>query len=92
MLHHIKNCTKDEAHRQLGENEWLTTLDELDAFISILYARGIFGAINLQLDSLWSVVLGPLFSAILWREIDSENLWNFCDSTKHYTIWMPSKR
>ncbi|GFV69190.1 DDE_Tnp_1_7 domain-containing protein [Trichonephila clavipes] len=40
MLRPIKNCTEEEAHRQLGENEWSTTVDELDAFISILYARG----------------------------------------------------
>ncbi|GFV30314.1 piggyBac transposable element-derived protein 3 [Trichonephila clavipes] len=63
FLCHIKNSTEEEAHRQLGENEWSTTLDELDAFISILYARGIYGANNLELDSLWSVVCAP-FSAI----------------------------
>ncbi|GFU14616.1 hypothetical protein TNCV_1265491 [Trichonephila clavipes] len=28
------------AHRQMGKNEWPTTLDELDVFISILYDRG----------------------------------------------------
>ncbi|GFS69276.1 HTH La-type RNA-binding domain-containing protein [Trichonephila clavipes] len=39
MLPHIKNCTEVEARRLLGENEWSTTLDELDAFISILYGR-----------------------------------------------------
>ncbi|GFW78140.1 hypothetical protein TNCV_136091 [Trichonephila clavipes] len=38
MLRHIKNCTKEEAHRQLGENERSTTLGELDVFTSILYA------------------------------------------------------
>ena len=61
MLRHIKNCTKEKAHRQQGKNEWSTTLDKLDAFISILYARGIYNANNLELDSLWSVVWGPLF-------------------------------
>ncbi|GFV61791.1 transposable element Tcb1 transposase [Trichonephila clavipes] len=40
MLRYIKNCAEEEAHRHLGKNEWSTTLDELDAFISILYARG----------------------------------------------------
>ncbi|GFR33596.1 hypothetical protein TNCT_130251 [Trichonephila clavata] len=48
MLRHIKNCNEEEAHRQLGTNERCTTLDELDAFISILCARGIFGAKNLE--------------------------------------------
>ncbi|GFX25057.1 hypothetical protein TNCV_4260241 [Trichonephila clavipes] len=40
MLRHINNCTEEEAHRQLGENEWSTTLDEPDAFISIVHVRG----------------------------------------------------
>ncbi|GFX20361.1 DDE_Tnp_1_7 domain-containing protein [Trichonephila clavipes] len=61
MLRRIKNCTKEKVHRQLGKNEWRTTLDELDAFISILYARCIYDANNLELDSLWSVVWGPAF-------------------------------
>ncbi|GFW27580.1 uncharacterized protein TNCV_4282811 [Trichonephila clavipes] len=38
VLRRIKNCTEEEAHWQLGKNKWSTTLDELDAFISILYA------------------------------------------------------
>ncbi|GFX97481.1 hypothetical protein TNCV_2840411 [Trichonephila clavipes] len=25
MLRHIKNCTEEEVHRQLGKNEWSTT-------------------------------------------------------------------
>ncbi|GFW89313.1 uncharacterized protein TNCV_3966031 [Trichonephila clavipes] len=66
MLHDIKNCTEEEAHRQMGKNEWSTTLDELDTFISILYARCIYGTNNIELDSLWSVVWGPSF---------------FCDTT-----------
>ncbi|GFU84969.1 hypothetical protein TNCV_3896961 [Trichonephila clavipes] len=41
MLRHIKICAEREAHHQLGKDERSTTLDELDAFISILYARGI---------------------------------------------------
>ncbi|GFW02175.1 uncharacterized protein TNCV_4144411 [Trichonephila clavipes] len=61
MLRHIKNCTQEEAHRQKGKNEWSTSSDELDAFISILYARGMYTANNLELDSLWSVVWGPHF-------------------------------
>ncbi|GFY05812.1 hypothetical protein TNCV_4404791 [Trichonephila clavipes] len=42
ILRHIKNCTEEEVHWKLGKNELSTTLDELDAFISILYARGIY--------------------------------------------------
>ncbi|GFU68315.1 uncharacterized protein TNCV_834421 [Trichonephila clavipes] len=67
MLRHIKNCTEEEAHQQLKKNEWPTILDELDAFISILYHRGIYGANNLELDSLWCVVWGsPFFCDTMW--------------------------
>ncbi|GFW15868.1 uncharacterized protein TNCV_4431421 [Trichonephila clavipes] len=61
MLRHIKSCTEEGAHRQLGKNEWPTTLDELNAFIPILYARGRYGANNLELASLRSVVSGRPF-------------------------------
>ncbi|GFX22291.1 hypothetical protein TNCV_2951321 [Trichonephila clavipes] len=40
MLRHIKNYTEEEAHQQLGINEWSTALDKLDAFISILHVQG----------------------------------------------------
>ncbi|GFQ74606.1 hypothetical protein TNCT_307161 [Trichonephila clavata] len=51
------------------KNEWSTTLDELDAFISILYARGIYDASNLELENLWSVVWGaPFFRDTMARD------------------------
>ncbi|GFX80953.1 hypothetical protein TNCV_1909461 [Trichonephila clavipes] len=69
MLRHIKSCIDEEAHWQLGDNEWSTTLDELNTFISVLYARGVYGANNLELDSLWSVVwVPPLFSDTTARD------------------------
>ncbi|GFX00747.1 piggyBac transposable element-derived 4-like protein [Trichonephila clavipes] len=40
---------KEEAHRQQGENEWSTTLDKLDVFISILYAQGPYLTIDERL-------------------------------------------
>ncbi|GFX42818.1 DDE_Tnp_1_7 domain-containing protein [Trichonephila clavipes] len=42
-----------------GKNKWSTTLDELDAFISILYTRDVYGLNNVELVSLWSVVWDP---------------------------------
>ncbi|GFV58841.1 hypothetical protein TNCV_1260681 [Trichonephila clavipes] len=65
MLRHIKNCSQGEAHQQLGKNECSTTF-ELNASTSILYDRGIYGANNLELDSMWSGVCGSPFSPILW--------------------------
>ncbi|GFY17675.1 hypothetical protein TNCV_1074101 [Trichonephila clavipes] len=56
MFRHIKNCTEEEAHRQQGKNEWSTTLDKLNSFISSLYVLGIYGVNNLELDSLLSAV------------------------------------
>ncbi|GFX07853.1 piggyBac transposable element-derived protein 4 [Trichonephila clavipes] len=86
MFRHIKNSTEEETHRQLGNDEWSSTLDELDALISILYARGTYGANNLDLDSVWGPLFeAHLFSAILRQKIVSENLCNFCDSTKKTT-------
>ena len=61
MLRHIKLCTEEEAHRQLGTDDWNTSLQEIDAFIGILYARGIYCAKGLELDSLWSTVWSPPF-------------------------------
>ncbi|XP_054718548.1 piggyBac transposable element-derived protein 4-like [Uloborus diversus] len=61
MLRHIKMCTEEEAHRQLGNNDWTLKLEEIDAFIAILYARGLYCAKGLELDSLWSTIWGPPF-------------------------------
>lgn len=61
ILKHIKKCTEDEAHRQIHDTEWNITLEEIDAFISILYARGIYCAKGLEVDSLWSKDWGPPF-------------------------------
>ncbi|GFY20130.1 piggyBac transposable element-derived protein 4 [Trichonephila clavipes] len=40
-LSYQKLFSEEVAHQQLGKKEWSTTLDELDAFISIVYARAI---------------------------------------------------
>ncbi|GFS61251.1 hypothetical protein TNCV_3104901 [Trichonephila clavipes] len=59
MLRHIKNCT-EEAHRQLGKKECSTTLDEQDDLYQFCMLE--YGAINLELDSLFSVVwYSPFF-------------------------------
>lgn len=59
MLKHIQKCTIEEAKRQLEVDNWYFSLDELDAFIALLYARGALGMRSIELDELWSVKWGP---------------------------------
>lgn len=61
MLRNIQKCTETEASRQLGGSPWTTSMEELDAFISCLYARGIYGAKNFPVDQLWNKTWGPNF-------------------------------
>ncbi|GFV62469.1 piggyBac transposable element-derived protein 3 [Trichonephila clavipes] len=82
VLRHIESCLEEEALRQLGKNEGPTTLDELDAFISILYARGIYGANNLELDSMWSFVWCPPFFLDITSRDRFRDLMNFLQFVK----------
>lgn len=59
MLKHIQKCTIEEAKRQLKVDSWNISLDELDAFIALLYARGALGMGSIELDELWSIQWGP---------------------------------
>lgn len=61
ILRHIKTCTETEAHRVLGHSNWSITLQELDKFISILYARGAYDAKNISVNDLWSKTWGIAF-------------------------------
>jgi Transposase IS4 len=63
MMRHIQRCTETEARERSGDESWSVSLDELDAFIGILYARGVYGASKLDLKSLWSQPWSPNFFA-----------------------------
>ncbi|XP_054723792.1 zinc finger BED domain-containing protein 4-like [Uloborus diversus] len=52
ILKHIEKFTEDEAQRQTHNREWSITLEEIDTFVAILYARGIYCEKGLELDSL----------------------------------------
>ena len=39
IMEYIRKCTIYEAHRQLQRKIWTLSLDELEAFISILYVK-----------------------------------------------------
>lgn len=61
ILDHIIKCTETEARRVLGNDDWSLSREELLAYISILYARGVSGARNIELHSLWSTPWGLTF-------------------------------
>jgi len=42
ILRHIKRCTEAEA-ASAGEQNWSLAIEELDAFIALVYARGTYG-------------------------------------------------
>ncbi|GBP60673.1 PiggyBac transposable element-derived protein 4 [Eumeta japonica] len=68
IMQHILECTMEEARRELQDNDWYMTMEELDAFIAVLYIRGAIGAHNLDLDSLWSIKWGnPIIKATMSR-------------------------
>ena len=55
ILEHIRKCTEAEARRQLGDDSrWSLSLNELEAYIGLLYARGVSGAKNIPVLDLWS--------------------------------------
>ena len=58
MLCDMKDCTETEARRR-SERGWAICLDELDAFIGMVYARGAYSSANLDLNFLWSTTWGP---------------------------------
>ena len=61
ILKHIAKCTITEAHRQLQDETFALTIEELEAFIAVMYARGTTGKRALPLHDLrtenWGVAL-----------------------------------
>ncbi|KAK9701731.1 Transposase IS4 [Popillia japonica] len=62
ILKHIEKCTEQEPRRCQEVDDWSVSLQELKAFIAILYARGATGAKGLELESLWSKKWGLPFA------------------------------
>ena len=54
MLRHIQRCTEEEARRVLQIDDRRVSLYELDAFLSIVYARGAHKAIKIKVHELWN--------------------------------------
>ena len=74
-MEYLKIFTEAEARRVLNTN-WTATLQELNAFISLLYARAAYEVRNLKLSYLWSKSGVPNFLPKPCQEL---NLWRFCD-------------
>jgi len=53
MLRHVSKCTEREAQRRLGADTWRISIDELQAFIGLLFIRGACCASNIPLTKLW---------------------------------------
>ncbi|XP_035290308.1 uncharacterized protein tcerg1b isoform X1 [Anguilla anguilla] len=60
MLMHVRDCTVTEANRVPGR-VWCLSIDELKAFIAILYVRGVTCGRNADMESFWSDRFGHSF-------------------------------
>jgi Transposase IS4 len=52
MLRHIKKCTEDFA--KVSNPNWKMSDKELEAFIGLLYLRGVMNARNFPIKDMWS--------------------------------------
>ena len=41
IVHHIRKCTVSEAHRQMQNQTFALTVEELERFIAVMYARRV---------------------------------------------------
>ena len=86
ILKHIAKCTITEAHRQLQDETFALTIEELEAFIAVMYARGAKGKSALPLHDLWTenwVV--PLCNSVMSRN-------RFCEILRFLRFDMKSNR
>ncbi|XP_072381636.1 uncharacterized protein [Diabrotica undecimpunctata] len=61
ILRNIKSCTVAEGRRKLKDENWQISIEEIEAFISLLYAREDYMAQNVSIKMLWSGTWGPQF-------------------------------
>ena len=60
ILCHVKRCTEAEAARA-GKQNWSLAIEELDAFIALVYEWGVYGCRSVDCDVLWNLSWGPHF-------------------------------
>ncbi|KAJ4428395.1 hypothetical protein ANN_24415 [Periplaneta americana] len=63
MLLNIKRCTENRARQELQDDSWTISrpIEALEAAISVMYVRVIYGAKNFPRKLLWSQVWRPAF-------------------------------
>lgn len=86
ILKHITKCTVTEAHRQPQNQTFALTVEELEAFIAVMYARGVAGKSDLPLHDLWTERWGvPLCKSAISRN-------RFCEILRFLRFDMKSNR
>ena len=66
MLRNIRKCTVVEARCISDKINWDVTLDKLDKFIGLIFARGTLRQRDLPVESLWkSAWAFPMFNNTL---------------------------
>ena len=84
MLKHIAKCTITKAHRQ--HETFALTIEELEAFIAVMYARGATGKKTLSLHDLWTENWGvPLCKSDMSRN-------QFCEILRFLRFGVKSNR
>ena len=76
-VRNIQKCTIAEAHRAIENNNSKVTLDELDKFVGLIVARGIFSVRAWSIKSMWDKFWGcPLFNATMpcWKSFSISDL------------------
>lgn len=72
----IRKCTEAEAFRVLGY-KWELSTAKLYAFFAILYARGAYGAKNIDIALLWNKKWGPPFFSNTMSRHDFTEIMRF---------------
>ena len=68
ILKHVKHCTEIEARKVTNNSKWEVSLDEVKAFIGLIYLRGVEGQRNKPIRSFWSSRFGcPYFNEVMPR-------------------------
>ena len=66
-------CTKEEVFRVLGTKDAI----KLDAFIALLYARGVYQAKNLDVSYLWNKIWSLIFFSKTMSRNDFAEIMRF---------------
>ena len=86
ILKHIAKCTITEAHRQLQHEIFALTIEELEAFIAVMYARWATRKSALPLHDLWIENWGvPLCKSAMSRN-------RFCEILRFLRFDVKSNR